>query len=98
MSDLNLTDYPTGCVCFSPKQLEDGGCVCSDDERLVRARIYGKLKAPLYVDERDRLSQDADYCFKGERLYAELIQLDDVDLCRATLDGWMSMARKHGLV
>jgi hypothetical protein len=67
--------------------------VCSDDERLIRARLYGRLTEPLSPDERNRMAQNADACFKGER-----IQLSDLDLCQATLDAWLSMARKHGLV
>ena len=92
MGKLNLIVRTDECVC------RNDYCVCDDDERMVRARIY-KVDVPaLTGKERENIASDTDKCGKGDYKLEELLKLSDEDLCRACIDSWLSMARKHGFI
>ena len=90
---MQLKNYETGCVCTWAH------CVCTDEERLVRARLQPDCRLPpLTDDERYDLIEEAIYCGKGEYSEEDLQPLSDRDLCAAVIDAWTIMARKHGLL
>lgn len=92
MGKLNLIVRTDECVC------RNDYCVCDNDERMVRARMYKWNIPALTQKERENIALDADRCGKGEYKEEELLKLSDEDLCRACIDAWTIMARKHGLI
>jgi len=92
---LELKDYPTGCVCQLPADLD---CLCGDEERLVRARLYDVDVPPFTQAERENIAWEADLFAKGEYNYHELLKLPDKDLAGMLVGAWVIMARKHGLI
>lgn len=97
MSDLRLISHETGgCVCYP--EGSRNSCVCDDDERLIRSRLYHIAGVPPFTKgEREKIARDADYMAKGEKAYNDLLRHPDADLAWEWLDACQSFARKHGL-
>lgn len=91
---------PIGCACFSIADLQAGlaGCVCTDEERILRFYSCGVITVPMTTAQRDWCIQEADHAGEGEHSRATLEPLSDKDLARTVLSAWVNYCRSQGLL
>jgi hypothetical protein len=82
------------CRCFGP---QPEGCVCGDDERVLRAYAGGmETMPPMDATQRGSCIVEAVRCHEGSQR-AAFATLSDQDLARAVLHGWVEFCRDKGL-
>lgn len=85
--------WPTS-GCCSPDY--HGGCVCSPEERALRAYAAGGQLPPMTLDQREYCLREIDRV-EGYRR-SDVEPSNDADLARTTLDAWLDYCRDKGLL
>ncbi len=81
------------CVCLSPAEQEESGCMCTLEERALRHCIAGK--ATLTPEQR-KYCHDQIVAVEG---YSESdTKGDDADIARTVLHAWTDYCRDKGLL
>lgn len=80
------------CFCYSPKDLEVTHCVCPTQERVCRSFMFdGPGDREFSQAQRERLIDDAVYCYEGAVTREELEAVDD-----QTLAGeWLASLKEY---
>lgn len=63
-------------------------CVCTHDERILRAYAYSGFSEPMTPEQRKACIDEADSAGEGFYRVDELSKLDDQQLASAVIDAW----------
>lgn len=84
--------------CCQPPALWRDGCICSDEERVIRAYATGRCTVPMTPAQREHCHSEAYRAAEGALTRQELEDATDQELARALLGAWAGYCRSQGLL